>query len=263
MKLPSKLFALGTTLAFSASVASGQTIINASFEEPGHTRNDFLVLWPGATDITGWTVGGAGVDWFTGSYVFFAGLDPSASDGNYKVDLVRGQGQGGSVSQVVTGLTLGTAYFLGFDAKVDQIQPGTTITASADSTTINIDHIIANAWIQHELAFVATGISAVVTFSGPVTGGADVGVFVDNVRISTNSVFANPAPARLGIATYAGITVEGIPGRVYRIERRENFGNADEWRLVATLILPRSPYLFFDTASSNVGQRFYRIVQIQ
>ena len=212
MNILFRLIALCALIAIPDRIASSQTIINGSFEEPGHTNTDFLVLWPGATDITGWTVGGAGVDWFTGSYVFFAGLDPSASDGNYKVDLVRGTGQGGTVSQNVTGLTSGTTYYVGFDAKVDQIQPGTTITASAGSTAISIDHVIANAWIQHELAFVATGATATVTFLGAVSGGADVGVFVDNVRIGTNSVFTNPAPARLGIANYAGITVEGIPG---------------------------------------------------
>lgn len=243
--------------------ADAQTIINGSFEEPGHANTDFLFLQPGSTAITGWTVGGSGVDWFTGNYVFFAGLDPSASDGNYKVDLVRGQGQGGSISQVVTGLIAGGTYYLNFDTKVDQIQPVTTITASAGATSISIDHTIANAWIQHELVFVTTGSTATVSFSGPVSGGADVGVFVDNIRISTTSFFTDSTPVRLELATYAGITIEGTPGRVYRIERRERLGDTNDWRTLGTLVLPRSPYLYFDTTSTNATQRFYRVIRLQ
>lgn len=260
MKITSTLL---TTLIVAATVsATAQTIVNPSFETPGHSVPNFITLSPGSTAIAGWTVGGAGIDWFTGSFVAFAGLDPSASDGNFKVDLVRGPNEGGSISQILTGLGAGTTYYVAFDIKVDKIQAGTTVTASAGSATTTIDHTVANSWIQHELAFVASGPSATITFAGPASGATDIGVYIDNVRISTTSFFGDSIPLTISIARYAGITIEGTLGKTFRIESRDSLDESDTWSTATTLVLPRSPFLWFDISSSTVGRRFYRAVQI-
>jgi hypothetical protein len=60
--------------------------------------------------------------------------------------------------------------------------------------------------------------------------------------------------------TYAGITIEGAAGRSYRVEYRGAFDAADDWKKLADLILPRSPYLFLDVSSPYASQRFYRAV---
>jgi hypothetical protein len=64
----------------------------------------------------------------------------------------------------------------------------------------------------------------------------------------------------LAAATYAGITINGSVGTSYRIEYRDAFGSASVWQSLADVVLPCSPYLFFDTNSPGSPRRFYRAV---
>ena len=80
---------------------------------------------------------------------------------------------------------------------------------TAGSNSINIDHTVANAWIQHELSFVASGPTATIRFAGPTSGASDTGVYVDRVQIGTSSFFGDSIPLTTSIATYAGLTIQG------------------------------------------------------
>jgi hypothetical protein len=72
--------------------------------------------------------------------------------------------------------------------------------------------------------------------------------------ISFNPVAQPVTGPNLGIATYAGVTVNGFVGRTYQIQASTDMTN---WNTVATLLLNSSPYLWFDT-SSVAGNKFYR-----
>jgi hypothetical protein len=68
-----------------------------------------------------------------------------------------------------------------------------------------------------------------------------------------------PQPT-LAAATYSGITINGAVGHSYRVEYRGALDAADNWKKLADVILPRSPYLFLDVSSPYALQRFYRAV---
>jgi len=187
----------------------------------------------------------------------------TASDGNFSVDLVRGPGQGGSVSQVLQNLSTGVTYFVDFDMKLNVAIYNTTVTLTVGSTTTSVTHNAANTWIQHELPFVATSETATITFAGPSVDGADVGVYIDNVRISTNSAYSGTYLATLGVAMYAGLTVNGTVGRAYLIQWCDALGDTNDWHTATLINLPRSPYLWFDTTSASVAKRFYRSVLVE
>jgi choice-of-anchor C domain-containing protein len=91
---------LGAT-ASNAAVA----IVNGSFEDGAIDPGSFTTLSAGDTTITGWLVGGAGVD-YIGTYW-------QASDGSRSIDL-SALGAG-SLSQILSGLTLGQTYQVSFD----------------------------------------------------------------------------------------------------------------------------------------------------
>src|SRR6267142_1247838 len=108
LNMNKKTIILGIMLsaAWLPSAHSQATIPNPSFELPGFTDpNAFIILGSGSTYITDWTVGAAGLDYFR-----FPG-----GAGQYFVDLVRGPGEGGSITTTISGLTSDASYQLTFD----------------------------------------------------------------------------------------------------------------------------------------------------
>jgi hypothetical protein len=72
---------------------------------------------------------------------------------------------------------------------------------------------------------------------------------------------SNSAPTILSISTYPGVTINGAAGSVYQIQYTTNLTSA--WQPLTNFSLPYSPFIWIDTSSSVVGQRFYRSVQLQ
>lgn len=70
------------------------------------------------------------------------------------------------------------------------------------------------------------------------------------------------SPASLTAATYAVITITGTVGTPYRVEYADALGNTNNWLTLTTIVLPSSPYLFIDTASSGASKRYYRAVNV-
>lgn len=64
-------------------------------------------------------------------------------------------------------------------------------------------------------------------------------------------------PATLGLAVYAGLTIEGTVGGRYRIEQTVDPGTSN-WLFLTDIILPKSPFLFIDDQSPGQVKRFYR-----
>ena len=63
--------------------------------------------------------------------------------------------------------------------------------------------------------------------------------------------------ATLSLSTYAGLSIEGTVGGRYQIEYSTDL-NPDSWATLTTIVLPKSPYLFFDVESPRDERRFYR-----
>ncbi len=79
-----------------------------------------------------------------------------------------------------------------------------------------------------------------------------------------SGVFApptNPPPSYLTIATYPGVTINGTAGATYQIQYTTNLNST--WLPLTNISLPYTPFIWVDSSSSVVGQRFYRSVQLQ
>ena len=94
--------------------------------------------------------------------------------------------------------------------------------------------------------------------------GAGTFVATGNGLLLQSDVFAppsNPPPSSLTIATYPGVTINGTAGATYQIQYTTNLNST--WLPLTNFSLPYSPFIWVDTSSPVVGQRFYRSVQLQ
>jgi choice-of-anchor C domain-containing protein len=195
---------LGAT-ASNAAVA----IVNGSFEDGSIDPGVFTTLGAGSTAITGWLVGGAGVD-YIGSYW-------QASDGARSIDL-SALGAG-SLSQILSGLTIGQTYTVSFDLAGNPDSGASTkvavVTDGATSTSYDFlqgSHTkAAMGWETHTFSFKATGENATLTFSSAQDDA--YGPALDNVSILSGAV---PEPA-----TWAMMILGfGVVGASLRTRRR-------------------------------------------
>jgi hypothetical protein len=93
----------------------------------------------------------------------------------------------------------------------------------------------------------------------PEAGATAGDAFFDNITIET----VPAEPATLSIATYAGILITGTTGAIYRVEYATALP-ATSWTAITNVVLPRSPYLFFDAQPiTDTAKRFYRVVGVQ
>ena len=70
-------------------------------------------------------------------------------------------------------------------------------------------------------------------------------------------------PASLDIGLYAGVGITGTVGATYRIEYSVMLPSTN-WTALTNIVLPSSPYLYFDTQSvTNHGQRYYRALTLE
>jgi hypothetical protein len=156
-------------------------ILNPSFELPGFTSsNAFIILSNGSSFIADWSVGGQGVDYFKKT-----NITSFASDGQYSVNYVRGPGEGGVISTVVTGLEVGEGYELSFDVIQSALDQGTALTATVNSISQSFINSNSNVWEENSLFFIADASSANISFSGAENGAIDSPLaHIDNVSIS-------------------------------------------------------------------------------
>ncbi len=105
--------------------------------------------------------------------------------------------------------------------------------------------------------------SGVGSFSA-CTYGQGTFVAAENNSIYQSGVFAtqsNSPATTLGISTYPGVTINGTAGAVYQIQSTTNLNLI--WLPLTNFPLPYSPFIWVDTSSPVVGQKFYRSVQLQ
>ena len=193
--------AVAASLALSAASASAVTIVNGSFET-GPNPGVFTTLGNGDTSITGWTVVGLGVD-YIGTYW-------QASDGVRSLDL-NGNDQGG-VSQMLTGLTVGQTYNIGFDmaGNPDGGSGVKILVASDGGSQSDVFSFVQGGntrasmgWQTMNYQFTATGSTANLTFSSAQNG--PYGAALDHVTINGVPEPATWALMILGIGGIGGM----------------------------------------------------------
>ncbi len=172
-----------------------------SFEPIGTGNLNFQSLLGGATTITGWLVGGVGVDWLS---------EPSygASDGLHAVDLGYATAGAGSMAISVP-TVIGATYALSFDAAAVPGHPAyhNAGTVSAGSLTATFapaysppNDFAGQVFEAQLFSFVATGAHTTLTFGAAVASTA-YGPVIDNVSISLSALpVPEPAVAWLWLA---------------------------------------------------------------
>jgi len=174
----------GAAILLGAQSAYAVSITNGSFET-GTNPGGFTFLSAGSTNITGWTVGGAGGVDYIGTYW-------TASDGGRSVDL-SGGGIGG-VSQQLSGLTIGQEYTVSFDLAGNPAGiPSTkhlavSTTGGAELFTFDTSgkSLTDMGWTTFTYVFVATAATDTLAFlSGDNTS---YGPALDNVTIAATPI---------------------------------------------------------------------------
>ncbi|MDP3855070.1 choice-of-anchor C family PEP-CTERM protein [Phenylobacterium sp.] len=209
MYIKTALLAAAALTCASAS-AHAATILNGSFES-GVAPGTFTTLDPlDNTSITGWTVGGAGVD-YIGSYWI-------AADGDRSIDLSALSG--GSVSQTISTIA-GVTYTVSFAlaGNPDGPDEGKIAVTSVSGSLPQIDIFSVTAanthanmgWQTYTYTFKAFDSTSELTFASATN--TPYGPALDNVTISS----AIPEPA-----TWAMMIIGfGAVGGVARSARRK------------------------------------------
>jgi choice-of-anchor C domain-containing protein len=177
----------GAAMLLGAQAAHAATIVNGSFETPiiGGTFDTYEA---GSSSLTGWTIGGAGVN-HIGSYWV-------SQDGNQSIDL--NDDDIGSISQDLTGLTVGLEYRVSFYGAANPNAGPASKQLQVSAAGVNNFYSFPNGtntnssmgWALQTFLFVATATTETLTFAG-LTGGP-AGVALDNITIA-----ATPIPGAL------------------------------------------------------------------
>jgi len=183
------MVAIASLLVWNAQAQN--LIVNGDFEDP--VQANFSAYSPGDTNLTGWTIGGSGVQHF------------SPSTGGFPSQVVQLTGDyiaGGSVSQTIA-TTIGASYTIILDAGTRNEPASGTVDFGGTVFAFNTSSI--NSLTPFLYTAVATATSTVVTISGdPLATGQDI-LVVDNVSVFQGIV---------GPVDPATSTVTAAPGTV-------------------------------------------------
>jgi hypothetical protein len=83
-------------------------------------------------------------------------------------------------------------------------------------------------------------------------------VIVSNAAGNTSSTAAELS--LLSLQMYAGLTIVGQAGATYEIDYNNSLAGTN-WTTLTNLVLPSSPYIYFDTSSPFSPNRFYRALK--
>lgn len=182
-----KKFLLAATALLAPISAHAAAFTNGSFESAAvNPGGGFLSLGAGNTDISGWTVGGGGVDYIGGYW--------QAADGARSIDLSLVSN--GSISQTfdtLSGVLYNVKFFLSGNPDGPPVIKLADVQASGNAlASYNFDRTGNSKpnmlWRPYTYQFTASGASTTLTFTGG--SGTAFGAALDNV-----SVTAVPEPA--------------------------------------------------------------------
>jgi choice-of-anchor C domain-containing protein len=186
------MLAVVASISIAGSVLAFSGVTNGSFETGTFSGAPWDTLFPGNTNLTGWTVDSGSVDW-TGSYW-------PASAGSRSIDLSGNEP--GAISQTLA-TTTGNTYAVSFDLSGNPAcgPAAKTLTvgaAGAATDSLTFDTGIAGnslsdmKWEAHQYSFIATSSSTALTFTSTTAGSC--GPAIDNIVV-TETVAVPPTLA--------------------------------------------------------------------
>ena len=207
--------ALSITLALLCSPAYANLVTNGSFET--HTGK-VATVGIGSTSITGWTVVGNYISMV--SNASFSGTGITASDGNWLLDLTGNVGRGGGLISDAFATEIGTTYNLLFDVGAFNYL-GTSygnaivdvwINGIAMGSFKNINSLSHSGsdWETKSFDFTADSASTRVEFRSSLsTASSNLGVGLDNIRVTSSIGTPSPVPEPLSLALF-GVGLAGL-----------------------------------------------------
>lgn len=189
-----------TLLAAPATVTAAPILVNGGFETGPVFSNQDLDILPGSSDIPGWTIIGGGVD--------LLGSPWDVSEGVHAIDLDRRSP--GGIEQTF-GTAVGQTYLVSFDLSGNpgNGQPGTGLPPikqlrvsvgdviedyAFDSTGLSI---AALAWQPIVFSFLASDVTATLSFVSLSPDGNAYGALIDNVSVTAVEPTPVPEPSSL------------------------------------------------------------------
>jgi hypothetical protein len=188
------------------AAAHAQSIGDYSFENVNLGGNQYVY---DPADPGGWTfTGDAGVSMAGANNPWFTGSAPNGSQAAF----IQGSGgSNGDISQIVTGLTVGTVYSLTFylaDREGIYGQyPVDPIDVTVGGKDLGIITPSSYSFVEYNLTFEANSASELLSFFGTDAVVGDYDTNLDDVALT-----AIPEPASV-LALIAGITVLGVTRR--------------------------------------------------
>jgi choice-of-anchor C domain-containing protein len=188
----------GAAMLLGAQSAYALSITNGSFESPAPS-NPFSPLPSGSGGLTGWTIGGNGVDHIGNLW--------QPQDGSASLDLSGSSGPGhGSISQQLTGLTIGTEYTISFymsgnigsgqDTKSLDLglYDDAALTSFEDGDGYIYNTLLKNnsnadmKWALQTFTFVASQSAYYLAFFDTSDSGSQSGAALDNISIAATPI---------------------------------------------------------------------------
>lgn len=79
--------------------------------------------------------------------------------------------------------------------------------------------------------------------------------------LNSQTALVTVNPAGVSIATYAGLTIEGVVGNTYGIQSTTDPSNASGWVGVANVTFTQPTQIWYDSQSTaQQPKRFYRVI---
>jgi choice-of-anchor C domain-containing protein len=184
------------------ATANAAAFTNGSFEMGVDTGGNFITLSSGdTTSITGWTVGGAGVDYIGGYW--------QAQDGSRSLDLSALDA--GSVSQTFD-TSVGQSYLVDFWL-AGNTAGGSTVKSETTSATGAADQIStfdisghstgSMGWTEYNYTFTATSASTTLTFASDEQNA--YGPALDDVSVTATGGVPEPTAWALMLVGFGGL----------------------------------------------------------
>jgi hypothetical protein len=232
---------VGVALARAADATPVNLVTNGNFDSSSYTTNNQFGTGFGGQGVTGWT-GGTGYQLYFlagtattnsansafgnynyGSEKFYSlAASPAGGSGNFvALDGDPTVGGGGSISQTINNLTVGTNYLVTFDWATGQLQSRSGATTdqllvtlgnqSFQTAVVNDASQSSTPWLQQSFTFQATSTSETLSF---LNQGTPVGL-PPMVALDGVSMVAVPEPGSIALLG-VGLGLIGLARRRHR-----------------------------------------------